>query len=170
MTVAQLDELPDEAAAGLLRACCGASRWVERMVARRPYHTRAALLDAADAAWSAMGADDWREAFAHHPRIGERAAAAAQDARAQGWSAAEQAGASAAPPTTQAQLAEANREYEDRFGHIYIVCASGRSAEELLAIARARLQNAPDVEIRVAAAEQHAITRLRLTKLLPECA
>ena len=89
--VAELDELPAERAAELLRSCCGASRWVAAMVVRRPFGTLGALLDVADTVWRALGADDWREAFAHHPRIGERTAAVAQDARTAAWSAGEQA-------------------------------------------------------------------------------
>ncbi|MBV9880176.1 MAG: 2-oxo-4-hydroxy-4-carboxy-5-ureidoimidazoline decarboxylase [Gemmatirosa sp.] len=167
-TVDELDELPSARAAELLRACCGASRWVEAMVARRPFHSCEALLAEADDAWWSLDPEDWREAFAHHPRIGERAAAAPQNARAAAWSAGEQASVADAGASTQARLAEANRAYEARFGHIYIVCATGKSAEELLALAVARLENDPDTELRVAAEEQRQITRLRLEKLFAE--
>ncbi len=165
-SVATFDALPADEAAGLLRACCGASRWVDGMLARRPFGAPDAALRAADEAWAPLGEADWMEAFSHHPRIGETRAAAVQDARAAGWSAGEQAGVARTPATVREQLAEVNREYERRFGHIYIVCASGRSAEELLDVARGRLQNEPAAELRVAAAEQHRITRLRLEKLL----
>ena len=121
-------------------------------------------MEAADRAWSTTGPDDWHEAFAHHPRIGEKKSAAEQNAQASEWSSEEQAGAAGA----SAELAQMNRAYEDRFGHIYIVCASGRTADELLAIARKRMNNDPETELRVAAAEQHMITRLRLEKLLGE--
>ena len=168
MTAAELDALPGARAAELLRACCGASRWVSGMVARRPHGTLADLLAAADEVWWSLGPDDWREALAHHPRIGEREAAVAQDARAAAWSAGEQAGAGAATADVRAALAVANREYEARFGHVYVVCATGRTADEMLAIARARLANDPDAELRVAAEEQLKITRLRLRKLLAE--
>jgi OHCU decarboxylase len=167
-TVPEFDELPAARAAELVRPCCGAARWVSEIVARRPYGTLDALLAAADEVWWSLDPRDWREAFAHHPRIGERRAAAAQDARGSVWSAREQAGVGAAPTDVHAALAAANREYEGRFGHIYIVCATGKSAEEMLAIARERLGNDPETELRVAAEEQRKITRLRLEKLFAE--
>jgi 2-oxo-4-hydroxy-4-carboxy-5-ureidoimidazoline decarboxylase len=176
IAVAELDELPSAQAAELLRACCGATRWVAGMVARRPFHTRDVALDEADDVWWSLDPDDWLEAFAHHPRIGEGRSAAPQDpgsspgqaARAAAWSAGEQAGAAGAADDVQAALAAANRAYEARFGHIYIVCATGKSAEEMLAIARVRLANDADTELRVAAEEQRKITRLRLEKLLTD--
>ena len=165
-TVRELDALPAERAAELLRACCGASRWVAAMVAHRPFGSPGTLLAAADDAWWSLGPDDWREAFAHHPRIGEWRAEVAQDERAASWSASEQAGARDATRTVHDALAEANREYEARFGHIYIVCATGKTADQMLAMARARLRSSPDEELRVAAGEQAKITRLRLEKML----
>ena len=168
LTVRELDAMPAAPAAELLRACCGSARWVEAMVARRPFGSRGAVLAAAEQLWWSLTPDDWREAFAHHPRIGERQGGAAQSERAAAWSAGEQAGVAEAPATVHDQLAAANRAYEARFGRIYIVCASGRSAEELLAVARARLDNDPASELRVAAEEQRQITRLRLEKLLAE--
>ena len=170
LTVAAFDAMPDDGAAALLRACCGAERWVAGMLGRRPLGTIGGALRAADDVWRSLGEADWREAFAHHPRIGESRAAVAQDARAAAWSAGEQTGASTSTVTVQEQMARVNRDYERRFGHIYIVCASGRSAEELLSIARVRLTNDPVAELRVAAAEQHRITRLRLEKLFAESA
>jgi len=136
------------------------------MVAGMPYASRDAVLVAADSVWSALAPDDWREAFTHHPRIGERAGAASQGTQAERWSADEQRDVSAADASVQGQLAAVNRAYEARFGFIYIVCASGRSADELLALAHARMQNDPETELRVAAEEQRRITRLRLEKLL----
>ena len=168
IAVAELDELPSAQAAELLRACCGSARWVAGMVARRPFHTLDAVLAEADDLWWSLEPDDWREAFEHHPRIGERASATPQDARGAAWSAGEQAGAERASADVRDELAAANREYERRFGHIYVVCATGKGAEEMLAIARARLANDPETELRVAAEEQRKITRLRLEKLLAD--
>jgi OHCU decarboxylase len=168
VAVAELDELPAARAAELLRSCCGAARWVAAMVARRPFHTVDAALDEAEDVWWSLGPDDWLEAFAHHPRIGERLGAELQDARGAAWSAGEQSGADHAAADVQSALAEANRAYERRFGHIYIVCATGRSAEEMLAIAQARLANDAETELRIAAGEQAKITRLRLQKLLTD--
>jgi allantoicase len=139
---------PDEAA---LRACCGSTRWVAEMLAARPFGDLAALLRAAERIWWRLDEADWLEAFAAHPEIG---------ARASGWSAAEQAGVTGLGD----ELAEANRAYRDKFGFIYIVCAAGRGAEELLALARARLDNGRADELRAAAEEQAQITRLRLRR------
>ena len=166
MTLDELNALSPERAAEVFRACCGASRWVDAMVGRLPFSSTDAVVSMADDVWLAMGPDDWREAFSHHPRIGERAAAKPQDERAAAWSAGEQSSVASAGASTHDELAEINRAYEARFGYIYIVCASGRSADELLAIARRRLTNAPDDELRIAAEEQRQITRLRLRKLL----
>lgn len=166
MTLDELNALTPAAAAETFRACCGASRWVDAMVARRPFSSTESVLEMANDIWRAMGPDDWHEAFAHHPRIGERAAATPQDERAATWSVGEQGSVASSDASMQSQIADINREYERRFGFIYIVCASGRSAEELLAIAKRRLTNAPDDELRVAAEEQRQITRLRLRKLL----
>jgi OHCU decarboxylase len=136
------------------------------MEAARPYSSREALLALAEEHWWALDREDWLEAFRSHPRIGERRAEAGQTSTEQRWSAGEQSGMASAESGTQAAIAAGNREYEERFGYIYIVCASGRSAEELLSVLRERLGNAPEVEIRAAAAEQARITRLRLDKLL----
>jgi len=150
----------------LLSDCCGASRWVTGMLARRPFKSRAVVLSAADEIWRALDPADWREAFSHHPRIGEQKSAMPQSERSSTWAAGEQSGIGRAPEDVRAELAAANREYERRFGHTYIVFATGKSAEEMLALARERLRNDPDVELRAAAEEQRKITRLRLDKLL----
>lgn len=164
--LARLNALPVADAAERLRACCGSSRWVEAMLARRPFPGVAALLAAADEVWRATGPEDWDEAFAHHPRIGERRAAAPVSAAARAWSASEQAAAAGSAAGARAALAEAAAEYERRFGRIYLVCAAGRSAEEMLADVAARMANAPERERAVAMEEQGKITRLRLAKLV----
>ncbi len=166
MSVAELDASPTAEAAELLASCCGSSAWVAAMLARRPFGTRDALLDSADRVWRSLGRADWLEAFAHHPRIGERSGARTQTERGQSWSAGEQAGMNAAGDGVRTTLSETNRRYEQRFGYGYIVCASGKTAEEMLAMARTRLTNKPDVELTTAALEQQKITRLRLEKLL----
>jgi 2-oxo-4-hydroxy-4-carboxy-5-ureidoimidazoline decarboxylase len=154
----EINSVDPDRARELLRGCCGARRWVEGMVARRPFGGRDALLTSAREVWHALPADDWREAFAHHPQIGDREALARR-----GFSAREQAGVDAAPQDVLTALAEGNREYQEKFGYIFIVCATGKSAEEMLAILRERLQNGPDDEIRIAADEQARITGLRLS-------
>jgi len=162
----RLNALPPEAAEAEFRACCGSRAWSRRMAERRPFAGEAELLAEAERAWWALTPDDWTEAFRSHPRIGERRSETAQPERGARWSAQEQSGVAAAHQATLAALAEGNRVYEERFGRIYIVCATGRSAGEMLDILRARLANDPETELRVAAGEQAKITRLRLEKLL----
>jgi OHCU decarboxylase len=162
----RLNALPLKDAAEQLRACCGSSRWVEAMLARRPFDSTEDLLAAADGAWRATGPGDWDEAFGHHPRIGERHAAAPVSATARAWSTGEQGTAADAGTAARAALAEANEAYERRFGRIYIVCAAGRTAEEMLADIAGRMRNDPDLERAVAAEEQRKITRLRLKTLI----
>lgn len=162
----KLDALGRGEAATQLRACCGSGRWVERMIAARPFGSPARAREEADRIWNDLSREDWLEAFDHHPRIGERTAAAAQDATGAAWSSEEQAKVTAAGNQVKAELARVNEEYERRFGYIYIVSATAKSASELLAIARGRLGNDPGTELRVAAEEQRKIMQLRLTKLL----
>ena len=164
--VSLLDRLPEAEAALLLESCCGSRAWVRGMLARRPLATLDALLVAADDVWWSLGREDWLEAFARHPRIGESAAAASPGARARGWSADEQRGVTASPDEIRQAIAVGNEEYERRFGYIYLVSAAGRSAAELLTLLHQRLTNDPATELRVAAAEQAKITALRLKKLL----
>ncbi len=161
-----LDTLVPEAARAGLLACCGASRWAEEMARARPFGDLEQLLASADQVGQRLGREDWLEAFAAHPQIGEGKAARATGATAARWSGEEQAGTRAAGEEVRARLAAGNRAYEERFGHIFIVRASGRSAEEMLALLEARLTNDPDTELRVAVAEQAEITRLRLEKLV----
>lgn len=166
ISIAELDALPASRAAELLAECCGSERWVSAMVARRPFGSRAAVDAAADESWRSLEPSDWLEAFASHPRIGERSSASREGERGSAWAAGEQSGMERAGEDLRDLLAAANREYEERFGHIYIVCATGRSAEEMLGLARERLRNSPADELSIAAAEQWKITRLRLDKLL----
>jgi OHCU decarboxylase len=154
------NRLPEEQAGEELLAVCHSRRWAERVAAGRPYADLAALERAADAAWTALGPDDWREAFAAHPRIGESGGGSAA------WSAQEQAGVGGAGEDVRAALAEGNAEYERRFGHVYLVAAAGRSGPEILADLRSRLGNDPATELAVAAEQHRRITRLRLGKLL----
>jgi 2-oxo-4-hydroxy-4-carboxy-5-ureidoimidazoline decarboxylase len=157
-TVAELDAMRETEAAEALRACCGSSRWVDAMTARRPFRTRDALFVAADEEWNKTTETDWLEAFSHHPRIGERSS--------EGWAAGEQRGAQNAGAGVQDELTNINREYENRFGHIYIVCATGKSAEEMLAIAKSRMNNDRETELTTAAEEQRKIMHIRLAKLI----
>lgn len=162
----RLDALPEQEARRALAACCAAERWIERMLAARPFESRERLLEAAERIWRDLDRADWLEAFAAHPRIGQLDGIRRDAATAARWSSQEQAGAQSADAATLVELAEANRRYEERFGHLFIVCATGKSAAEMLALLEQRLENSPDRELETAAAEQAAITRLRLEKLL----
>jgi allantoicase len=161
-----LNGCSDEAAQAAFARCCGARRWVAGMLAGRPYQSRTHLHGHAEHVWWHLGDGDWREAFTHHPQIGadvaklrERFAATA------GWSEGEQSGVQGADEETLAALAADNQAYADRYGYIFIVCASGLTAGEMLARLRGRLDNPPEFELRVAAGEQAKITALRLEKL-----
>lgn len=162
----RLNALAAEDATRELLTCCGSRAWAGRMADARPFADADALLERADAVWWSLDEADWREAFRSHPPIGGKKAQAGQTAREQSWSAGEQAGMRTAADETRAALAEGNAAYEARFGYIYIVCATGRTADEMLALLHARLGNDPGTEIRAAAEEQRKITRIRLQKLL----
>jgi OHCU decarboxylase len=156
MTIGELNALPD--AEPLLLECCGSTEWARRMAQARPFASVDAALAAGAALWDALPPSDWLEAFAAHPRIGDRTAGSR--------AAHEQSGAMGAPADVRARLEQANRAYEARFGYIFIVRAAGRSAEEMLAIAEERLAHDPARELQVAAGEQRDIMRRRLLELL----
>jgi 2-oxo-4-hydroxy-4-carboxy-5-ureidoimidazoline decarboxylase len=161
-----LDDVSEEEARASLMRCCGSSRWVERMLAARPFRDRERLFAAASRSWRALDVADWDEAFSHHPRIGEPGSASATATATTTWASNEQAGATRAADDVRAAIAEGNHAYEAKFGRIYLVCATGKSGEELLAILRSRLENDPETEVNISAFEQEKITRLRLEKLL----
>jgi 2-oxo-4-hydroxy-4-carboxy-5-ureidoimidazoline decarboxylase len=146
----------------MLLSCCGSTRWAARMLTRRPFTTREDLLEAARREWFALTEDDWREAFHQHPKIGDRTALRQRFPATHHLSAQEQAGVGTASDDVLDALAEGNRAYEARFGYIFIVCATGRSANEMLAMLQERLDNEPAHEIGIAAEEQANITELRL--------
>ncbi len=162
----RLNELAASAAEADLLKCCGSHVWARRMVAARPFQDTREVLENADRIWCALDAKDWLEAFSHHPKIGEKKAARPVTKESQEWSEEEQAGAGNASKKTINALAAANREYENRFGYIFIVCATGKSSDEMLALLKERINNDPDTELRIAAEEQRRITQLRLKKFL----
>src|SRR5213080_4290551 len=149
---------PEQANAEFLK-CCGSRRWACAMNNARPFATIAQLLVTADDVWSSLSNEDWLEAFRAHPKIGEKKASTAQSEQAQKWSAQEQAETQEAAAEIKAALAEGNRSYLERFGFIFIICASGKSAEEMLASLRSRMQNDRETELRNAAEQQRLITR-----------
>ena len=162
----QLNELPRNEAIGELLKCCGSKVWAGRMTDARPFDDLESLLSTSDRIWLGLDAGDWLEAFSHHPKIGEKRAASPVSTEARRWSEEEQAGARRASAETMRELVAANREYESKFGFIFIVCATGKTTEEMLALVKERMNNETDKELRVAAEEQRRITHLRLKKLL----
>lgn len=157
MTLDELNALSTDQAQRELGRCCGSVRWAAAVAGRRPFRDVAGLRRAADEVWWSLEGADWLEAFSQHPRIGERAA---------GWAEDEQSGARGAPDATLKTLSDLNREYERKFGHVFLIFATGKGADEILVELRRRLSNEPAPELRVAAGEQAKITRLRLEKLL----
>ncbi len=166
MTLEKLNDLKKPALAEALQKCCGSSAWVEKMLAGFPIADAETLMAEAKTKWYELSEIDWREAFAHHPKIGDVASLKEKFASTRQWAEGEQGAVKAASPATLEALAVGNAEYEQKFGYIFIVCATGKSAGEMLALLRARLPNAAAAEILIAAGEQEKITRLRLGKLL----
>jgi len=158
MTLMELNRLPDTRAEAELTRCCASHRWVHLMTAERPFGNSQVLSAVAQRLWWSLAAADWLEAFAAHPRIGEQATST--------WSAQEQARAMETGDDAHARLAVGNRAYEKRFGYTFIVCATDKSAEEILSILEQRLLNEPADELQIAADEQRKITELRLNKLI----
>jgi 2-oxo-4-hydroxy-4-carboxy-5-ureidoimidazoline decarboxylase len=166
MNVTELDRAPIEKARELLTACCGAVPWVDGMLAARPFGDRDRLFAAADRTWAGLSDAQLHDAIARHPRLGGSRARAALSAREQAWSVGEQSGAGTADDAARAALAEGNEEYERRFGHTFILCATGLGTSEMLAALGRRLGNDAATERAITARELHKITRLRLEKLL----
>lgn len=173
MNIDQLNRLPEEEAMTAFRQCCGASHWVERMVFARPFEDMGEVLETSDNVWEECDVDDYEEAFSFYPRIGDPDGSAGMQGAGSGlgdlarkWAALELKGVEAAVPHMLDQLARANTEYEEKFGYVFVVCAPGRSAEEIIAAMAGRMRNDPKEEIYTAAGEMNKITRLRLKKLL----
>ena len=159
------NELPTRAVQQALLECCAAPRWAEQMAAARPYASAEAAIRQSRAIVASLTVTELAEALAGHPRIGERPDGGGTS-QAAGWSGREQSGVDPGDATTARALAEANLEYERRFRHIYLVCASGRTGNELLAVLRGRLQNEPDQEWHVVRTELQKINALRLQRLM----
>jgi 2-oxo-4-hydroxy-4-carboxy-5-ureidoimidazoline decarboxylase len=147
--------------------CCGSNRWSEEMARARPFESEPALFEIAERIWWGLSPDDWLEAFGAHPRIGDVDALRVKFASTAAWASREQAGALGASEDVLRNLATGNRQYEERFGYIFIVCATGKTAEEMLQLLTQRLSNDPQAELKLAAGEQMKITRIRLERIDP---
>ncbi len=161
------NEADEAAAMDAMLACCGSQRWAKAMIAARPLANVEKLSEAADQVWSTMEEPDWMEAFACHPRIGGRQAKHAPPKSA-AWSAQEQSSTAQAAERVLAELAAGNALYEECYGFTYIVCATGKTAEEMLAILQRRLASSREAELREAAEQQRQIMQIRLGKWLIE--
>jgi len=166
MTLHELNLLNKEELKQTLFRCCGSWAWVNKMIPFFPADDLVELLEDAEEQWFLCSESDWKEAFAQHPKIGDTASLKKKFAATANWAAGEQGEVNKASDEVLAALMEANRLYEEKFGYIFIVCATGKPAEEMLAILRSRLPNDPAREIQEAADEQNKITKLRLEKLL----
>ena len=166
MTWHELNILSKEQLKQELLKCCGSSAWVNKMLPFFPADDLVELLEDAEEQWYLCSQEDWKEAFAQHPKIGDVDSLKKKFASTAKWAAEEQGNINTASQQTIEALAEGNRLYEKKFGYIFIVCATGKSVEEMLVMLQTRLQNNPEVEIEVAADEQNKITKLRLEKML----
>jgi OHCU decarboxylase len=154
-----------EEAVEALMKCCGSSRWAGQLADARPFEDLDALISRAGVIWRGLTPVDWLAAFSHHPKIGGKKAQQSQTEQERKWSEQEQSSAATTKAELLEELERLNRAYEDRFGYIFIVCATGKSTQEMIALLRARMENDPETELRIAAEEQQKITELRLRKL-----
>src|SRR6266542_3715976 len=164
--IERLNRMAPDAARDELLKCCGSGRWAQMMVAARPFTSAAQMIDESDRLFLKLLPRDWLEAFSHHPKIGDVKSLREKFANTRAWASGEQSRVSAASEETLRELAAGNERCQKKFGHIFIVCATGRSAEEMLAILKERLENDAAEELLIAAEEQKKITRLRLAKML----
>ena len=162
--LARWNEMPPEQAAREILPCCGSKAWAARVASKRPIRDEALLLAMSDEIWAGLGETDWLEAFRSHPRIGESRAEQTVAAQSSAWSEQEQQKAAIADDAMKTALKWGNREYEHKFGRIFIVCATGKSAAEILEILRRRLHNDEATELQQAAEEQRQIMHIRLKK------
>ena len=161
-----LNLLTDDEATNELLQCCGSKRWASSTATARPYEDLEILLATSQDIWWQLDRNDWLEAFRSHPKIGEKKAADKVSAQSRQWSGQEQSGVGEASHETTSSLAELNEAYERKFGYIFIICATGKTSDEMLTALRERLEHDPETELPIAAEEQGKITELRLKKLL----
>lgn len=166
MDIRQINQLDIDRATHLFMQCCTSQRWIKKMVTGRPYHNFADLSYSADQFWSQMTEQDYLQAFEGHPKIGDINSLHAKYANTKELAFGEQAGASQASEELISALADSNQTYEKKYGFIFIVCASGKTAEEMLVLLDTRLKNDRRRELEIASEEQRKILQLRLEKLL----
>ncbi len=166
MTIQQFNKLDTQQANEELTKCCGSSNWVKKMEAARPFESIDQMLEVAQTNWDSCTSEDGLEAFTHHPKIGNLKNLEEKYASTKDWAGNEQAGVKSADHKVLQELAKGNRAYEMKFGYIFIVCATGKSAKEMLTLLKSRLHNHPKEELQIAMGEQHKITNIRINKLI----
>jgi len=167
MTLKQFNSLDKDAATAELLKSCGSSKWVSFMMEGFPFASEDHVEKKATEVWyDKCEKEDWLEAFTHHPKIGDAKSLQQKFNSTKEWAASEQSGVQTADKIIIEQLAKGNKEYENKFGFIFIVCATGKTAEEMLYLLQDRLQNNYEEELKIAMKEQDKITQLRLKKLL----
>lgn len=155
-----------EEAFEIFSKCCGSVNWVNKLISSRPFDSEQEVLDKAEELWYALNDTDWKEAFEHHPKIGDLNSLKEKYSGTRSMAGNEQSGMDKAAESVLSEMSELNREYENKFGYIFIVCATGKSAVEMLTLLKERIQNSPGDEIRIAMEEQNKITKIRIEKIL----
>jgi 2-oxo-4-hydroxy-4-carboxy-5-ureidoimidazoline decarboxylase len=166
MTVEELNNLNIEKVREEFFKCCGSTSWAKQLADKKPFKTKEELLYTSDKIWENCSEQDGLEAFTHHPKIGDLKNLEKKFASTKEWAGGEQAGVNTATHDTLVALAKGNEAYEKKFGYIFIVCATGKTADEMLALLNARLANDAATELKIAMNEQNKITHIRLEKLL----
>ena len=166
MRIEELNHLDKHQVFGELFKCCGSTTWANSLMEKRPFIDLNDLIKKSDACWDLCSEQDGLEAFTHHPKIGDVSELEKKFASTKEWAGNEQASVSNAKQSTLEALAKGNKDYEQKFGFIFIVCATGKSAQEMLDLLNSRIHNALQVELKIAMGEQNKITKIRLEKLL----
>jgi 2-oxo-4-hydroxy-4-carboxy-5-ureidoimidazoline decarboxylase len=165
MNFLEFQALPQELAEQTLLRCCGSKIWANQMAKTRPFQSLKNMHRDAVKTWESLHVQDWLEAFAHHPRIGDRKALATRFASTRNWSVIEQAGVVVAEEDVLDRLAYGNDNYTQRFGYVFLVCATGKTAIEILNFLEDRIKNSPEKELQIAQKEQQKIMSLRISKM-----
>jgi len=166
MTIEEINKTDDELIIEQFMMCCGSTNWAQAMADARPFDSAEDLHTTAVAIWQGLEDSDWLEAFTHHPKIGDIENLRKKFASTAEWAEGEQSGAAQASEAVLKKLADLNKVYEKKYGYIFIVCATGKTAEEMLALLENRLDNPKEKELKIAVGEQQKITTIRLNKLL----